>query len=61
LVTMLNTKTKKDKGYHIRNLDPEARRLAKAGASLSGVGIGPWITQAVKEKFARDVTNKRGD
>ena len=51
--------TKKDKGYHIRNLDLEARRLAKAGATLAGIGIGPWIARAIQEKFTRDVTNNR--
>ena len=55
---MLNTKTKKDKGYHVRNFDPKARRFAKAGASVAGVDIGTWISQAVKEKFARDITRK---
>ena len=49
---------KKEKGYHIRSFDPEARRLAKAGASVAGVDIGTWISQAVKEKFARDITRK---
>ena len=52
------TSTKKDKGYHVRNFDPKARRLAKAGASVAGVGIGTWISQAVKEKFARDITKE---
>jgi hypothetical protein len=51
---------KKDKGYHIRGFDPKARRLAKAGASVAGVDIGTWISQAVKEKFARDIS-KGGD
>lgn len=54
---VISTK-KKDKGYHIRNFDPKARRLAKAGASVSGVDIGTWISQAVKEKFARDIVKK---
>jgi len=54
--TMTATKPKKDKGYHVRNFDPKARRLAKAGASVAGVDIGMWISQAVKEKFARDIT-----
>ena len=54
--TSLSAKTRKDKGYHIRNFDPRARRLAKAGASVAGVDIGSWISQAVNEKFARDVT-----
>jgi hypothetical protein len=49
---------KKDKGYHIRSFDPRARRLAKAGASVSGVDIGTWISQAVKEKFARDIAQR---
>jgi len=51
-------KAKKDKGYHIRNFDPKARRLAKAGASVIGVDIGTWISQAVKEKFNRDIARK---
>ena len=49
-------KTKNEKGYHIRNFDPKARRLARAGASVAGVDIGMWISQAVKEKFARDIS-----
>jgi len=49
-------KQKKDKGYHVRNFDPKARRLAKAGASVAGVDIGMWISQAVKEKFNRDIS-----
>jgi hypothetical protein len=49
-------KKQKDKGYHIRNFDAEARRLAKAGATLTATDIGAWISQAVKEKFARDIT-----
>jgi len=64
MATTLNTKKNKyrDDGYHIREFDPEARRLANAGASLAGVNIGTWIAQAVKEKFARDVTiNRTGD
>jgi hypothetical protein len=52
---METTFKKKDKGYHIRNFDPKARRLAKAGASVAGVDIGTWISQAAKEKFARDI------
>ena len=48
-------KPKKDKGYHVRNFDPKARRLAKAGASVAGLDIGMWISQAVKEKFNRDI------
>ncbi len=55
---LLNTKTRKDKGYHIRDFDPKARRLAKAGASVAGVDIGTWISQAVKEKFNRDITRR---
>lgn len=57
MVTAL--KPKKDKGYHIRNFDPRARRLAKAGASIAGVDIGAWISQAVREKFARDIARKK--
>jgi len=61
--TSLNTKpdTKKyrDDGYHIRSFAIEARRMAKAGATVAGVDIGTWIGQAVKEKFTRDVTNNR--
>lgn len=53
--TLLNGKPKKERGYHIRNFDPKARRLARAGASVAGVDIGTWISQAVKEKFARDI------
>jgi len=56
--TSLKAKLKKDKGYHIRNFDPKARRLAKGGASVSGVDIGTWISKAVKEKFARDIVKK---
>jgi len=58
MATLSSTKPKKDKGYHIRNFDPRARRLAKGGASVSGVDIGTWISQAVKEKFARDIVKK---
>jgi len=55
----MDTSTKKKvKGYHIRNFDPKARCLAKGGASVSGVDIGTWISQAVKEKFARDIVKK---
>lgn len=50
-----SSKAKKDKGYHIRNFDTRARRMAKAGASVAGVDIGTWIAQAVKEKFNRDI------
>lgn len=59
--TASNTKKCKyrDDGYHIREFDPEARRMANAGASLANVHIGTWIAQAVKEKFTRDVTNNR--
>lgn len=57
MVTTL--RVKKDKGYHIRNFDPKARRLAKAGASIAGVDIGTWISQAVREKFARDIARKK--
>jgi len=60
MVTLLKDKPKKEKGYHIRNFDPGARRLARAGASVAGVDIGTWISQAVKEKFARDIS-KGGD
>ena len=56
---VIELNTKKDKGYHIRDFDLEARRLAKVAAYMSGVNIGPWIAQAVKEKFARDVANNR--
>ena len=56
----ISTKNKSEKGYHIRNFDPKARRLARAGASVAGVDIGTWISQAVKEKFARDIS-KGGD
>ena len=59
MATLLNTETKKDKGWHVRNVDREARRLAKAGADLMGVGVGPWIARAIQEKFTRDVTNNR--
>jgi len=44
----------KEKGYHIRGLDDEARRLAKAGAAIADIPIGEWIAQAVREKFLRD-------
>ena len=50
------TISKQDNGYHIRNFDPKARRLAKAGASVAGVDIGAWIARAVLEKFARDIS-----
>ena len=52
---------KREKGYHIRNFDAKARRLAKAGAAVSGVDIGTWISQAIKEKFNRDIANKGGE
>lgn len=52
-------KVKKDKGYHIRNFDAKARRLAKAGASVADIDIGAWISQAVKEKFNRDIVSKK--
>ena len=55
----LNARPKKDKGYHIRYFDARARRLAKAGASVAGVDIGTWISQAVKEKYNRDVAQRR--
>jgi hypothetical protein len=54
-------KSKNEKGYHIRDFDSEARRLAKAGATVAGVPIGTWISQAVKEKFARDISKKGGE
>jgi hypothetical protein len=57
--TSLSNKPKKEKGYHIKNFDPRARRLAKAGASVAGVPIGSWISQAVKEKFARDILTEK--
>lgn len=53
---LLTTKTKNEKGYHIRDFDPEARRLSRAGATIAGVNTGNWIAQAVKEKFARDIS-----
>lgn len=53
---MTLVKTKREKGYHVRNFDPKARRLAKAGASVAGVDIGTWLSQAAKEKFARDIS-----
>ena len=56
MTTLLDTKPKNEKGYHVRNFDPKARRLAKAGASVAGVDIGTWISQAVKEKFNRDIS-----
>jgi hypothetical protein len=46
--TSLISKPKKDKGYHVRNFDPEARRLSRAGASVAGVDVVTWISQAVK-------------
>ena len=55
---MATSTKKKDRGYHVRNFDPRARRLAKAGASIAGVGIGAWISQAIREKFARDIAKK---
>jgi len=62
MATLLDANPKKkDKGYHIRDLDPAARHMAKVGAVLSGVKIGVWISSAIKEKFARDVTNRTGD
>ena len=57
--TSLNTKKYRDDGYHIRRFDKKAQRLAKAGASIAGVDIGTWIAQAVKEKFNRDIVNKK--
>jgi hypothetical protein len=57
---LLDAKPKKDKGYHIREFDQEARRLAKAAATMAGVPIGEWISQAVREKFGRDIA-KGGD
>ena len=54
-----NTKKYQDDGYHIRRFDVKARRLARAGASIAGVDIGTWIAQAVKEKFNRDIVNKK--
>ena len=52
--------TQKDKGYHIRNLDHDTRAMAKAAASLAGVAIGPWIAQAIEEKYTHDVMSKAG-
>jgi len=57
--TLSNTKKYRDDDYHIRKFDLKARRLAKAGASIAGVDIGTWITQAVKEKFNRDVLARK--
>ncbi|MFP3898208.1 MAG: hypothetical protein ACLFVD_02745 [Dehalococcoidia bacterium] len=57
----MNTKTAntKDKGYHIRNFPPQARRMAKSAAAIAGLDIGTWIARAVTEKFARDLTQTR--
>lgn len=52
---------KNEKGYHIRNFDSKARRLARAGAAVADVDIGIWISQAVKEKFNRDIAKKGGE
>ena len=57
--TLSNTKKYRDDDYHIRKFDLKARRLAKAGASIAGVDIGTWITQAVKEKFNRDILARK--
>lgn len=57
--TLSNTKKYRDDGYHIRKFDKKAHRLAKAGASIAGVDIGTWISQAVREKFDRDVARKK--
>ena len=46
--------TTKNRDYHIRALDSEPRRLAKAGAAIAGIPIGSWIAQAVREKYDRD-------
>lgn len=54
----LNTR-KKDKGYHVRDLDTAARHMARVGAVLASVKIGVWISSAIQEKFTRDVTNNR--
>ena len=49
----------RDKGYHIREFDAKAKRLAKAGASIAGIPIGAWISQAVREKFNRDIARSK--
>ena len=60
MATLLDAKPKKkDKGYHIRDLDTSTRHMAKVGAVLAGVKIGVWIARAIQEKFTRDVTNNR--
>lgn len=58
--TPLKTKTN-DKGYHIRDFDGRARRLAKAGAALADTTLGTWIRQAVEEKFQRDFPGKEAN
>jgi len=47
-----------DKGYHIRDFDPAARRMARAAAALAGQPIGVWIARAVREEFQRQLTDK---
>ena len=47
-----------DKGYHIRDFDPAARRMARAAAALAGQPIGVWIARAVREKFQRQLADK---
>ena len=47
--------TDPDKGYHIRHFPDDCRRIARAGANISGVPIGQWVGAAVREKFQRDV------
>jgi len=59
MATLSNIKKYRDDGYHIRKFDPEARRIAGAGAKLAGVDIGTWISQAVREKFDRDIAGKK--
>ena len=53
--------SKNDKGYHIRNFGSEARRVAKAAAALAGCDIGSWISQAVFEKYQREVAHAKGE
>jgi hypothetical protein len=45
----------------IRNLDPEAYRLLKARAALTGRTIGELISEAIREFLARqDRSSRRG-
>ena len=54
----MSTKQRTDRPWSVRGVEPEAQSAAKIAAERAGMTIGAWVTRALHERAAQELTGK---